>query len=380
MKTDRLNNRGACLLLIAILAALSGAWAPGQAGEAEAGSPRAVKGDLNNDGQITAADAAILAAYLAGTTNSLPAGADADMNSDTFTNNLDAVLLQRETLYDTIAGYLRSIATGSFNQGSPAGEIGRNADEGPQFTHTFTRQLLVMETSVTRQMWADLLAVQPTLPADPTGAWVPAQAEYPVKWVSWHQAVLFANLLSLEQGLTRCYYTDSSKLTPIDATNYAGNDTLYCDFTATGFRLPTEGEREYFCRAKTTTPFWKYESFYNISTCSSCVTELPMLVWAAWYCYNSGNVTQEVAGKQPNPWGLYDVHGNVWEWCWDWASDTYPTGAQTDYRGAASGSARVLRGGACDQPPLACRSAYRNWRAPNSPLEFYGFRLVRTGS
>lgn len=372
---------GRAILGLAVLAAalLAGPAVPGQ--EEQSPDDRSSlypAGDLDLDGDVTPADVDILRSYLVESTAGLPAGAEPDFNGDGRTDVLDVYLLDRASRTDSIVGYLCNVPAGSFNQGSPTGEIGRNTDEGPQFRHTLSRGLLVMETEVTRRMWAELKDAQTTLPADPSGPPNPAQLDNPVKSASWYHGILFANLLSLQQGLTRCYYTDSTRTTPIGVNNYNTGNNQYCDFTANGYRLPTEGEWEYCCRSGTSTPFCRYEFAYNINTCASCTSSaLGVLQQICFYCYNSGNVTQPAGLKLPNAWGLRDVHGNVWEWCWDWAADSYPAGPQTDYRGPASGTERILRGGACDQPPLSCRSAYRNWRFPQSPKEFYGFRLVR---
>jgi len=233
-----------------------------------------------------------------------------------------------------------------------------------------------METEVTRQMWADLQAAQPTLPADPTDTLYGAAMDNPVQSVTWYEAVLFANLLNTERGLTLCYYADASFATPITSSNYTAGP-FYCNFTAAGYRLLTEGEWEYCCRAGTATPFWIAEPNYSGWNCSHCNGDLPILDTAAVYCYyNTSFGTAEVATKQPNPWGLYDTHGNVYEWCWDWYG-AYPSSA-TDYRGAESGSYRVSRGGSWLNFAHSCRSAYRtNFCTPAYRSYHLGFRLAR---
>ncbi|MEW6366741.1 MAG: SUMF1/EgtB/PvdO family nonheme iron enzyme [Acidobacteriota bacterium] len=285
---------------------------------------------------------------------------------------------------DSIVGTLRyapATGAGGFVQGSPVGESCRGGDEA-QFTHVLTRNLAVMETGVTRQMWADLRAAQPTLPADPTALFYSSGSMTdPVQNNTWYEAVLLANLLSAQQGLTRCYYTDSSKTVPVDSTNYIA-DSLFCDFTANGYRLPTEGEREYFARAGTTGPFSVSEPNYSSTTCSDCSWGLlPSLDSVAWFCNHGGFTSHPVGTKAANPWSLKDVHGHLNEWCWD-VYGTYPAGAATDFAGPTwdVGAYRVLRGTFWYNDASHIRSATRDRAVPQTRYPGIGFRLVRTVS
>ena len=132
--------------------------------------------------------------------------------------------------------------------------------------------------------------------------------------------------------------------------------------TRQAVRLPTEAEWEYACRAGTATAF----SFGDADS---------VLGDYAWYSANSDNTTHPVAQKKPNAWGLYDMHGNVWEWCADWYGD-YPNGAVTDPQGPASGAYRVLRGGCWHYYPFICRSALRVNSNPGYRVNHFGFRVV----
>ncbi len=285
---------------------------------------------------------------------------------------------------DAIVGNMRFVPPSTplaFIQGSPAYEAARNYDEG-QFSHILTRKLAVMETDVTWEMWADLKAVQPSLPDNPSGYDYGWGDTNPVHKVFWKECILFANLLSVHNGLTRCYYTDETKTTPITSTNF---DCIYCDFSAPGYRLPTEGEWEYFCRAGTTTPFYILVPDYGTSTKESCyANDLPELAGIARYCANTGNprITQPSCTRQKNAWNLCDTHGNVLEWCWD-GYFSYPTGIVTDHAWDDDTDGRVLRGGWWDGKPKDCRSACRlsHCDDPNDPYSRKneaGFRLVRT--
>ena len=132
--------------------------------------------------------------------------------------------------------------------------------------------------------------------------------------------------------------------------------------TRQAVRLPTEAEWEYACRAGTTTQFCFGDD-------DSALGDY------AWYEVNSGDTTHPVGQKKPNAWGLYDMHGNVWEWCADWYDD-YPKAPVTDPQGPPSGTYRVLRAGAWVSLPSSCRSANRNFYAPIARTNYYGFRVV----
>jgi formylglycine-generating enzyme required for sulfatase activity len=142
-------------------------------------------------------------------------------------------------------------------------------------------------------------------------------------------------------------------------------NTIQGYLSATGFRLPTEAEWEYACRAGTQTPF------YNGSTDDSTVGEL------AWYSSNSSGQTHAVGGKLANAFGFHDMLGNVWEWVNDWAG-TYPSGAQTDPTGPVSATYRVVRGGSGGDDSGSVRSTDRLGGTPGIAYGSVGFRVART--
>jgi acetoin utilization deacetylase AcuC-like enzyme len=171
--------------------------------------------------------------------------------------------------------------------------------------------------------------------------------------VNWTDAALYCNDRSIAEGLEPCY----------------DEQTWECNFDANGYRLPTEAEWEYACRAGTTTQ-------YNFGNDPRALGD------HAWFAENSGSRTQPVGQKKPNRWGLFDMHGNVAEWCNDWyRADYYAEGPERNPRGPATGTERVIRGGAWNSSAESCRSSYR---ASDPSLDdtclandAIGFRCVR---
>ena len=193
---------------------------------------------------------------------------------------------------------------GSFVMGSSDSEFGYSSREGPQHQVTAS-PFLIGKYPVTQAEYQEMMGVNPS---EFKGA------NLPVEQVSWFDAVEYCNRLSLREGLTPAY--------TINGNNVRWNRE------ANGYRLPTEAEWEYACRAGTDTPFYSGSLVDN----------------AGWHSGNSGGQTRPVGEKEPNSWGLYDMHGNVLEWCWDWLGD-YSGEAQTDPQGPSAGTRRVYRGG-----------------------------------
>jgi len=144
----------------------------------------------------------------------------------------------------------------------------------------------------------------------------------------------------------------------VDSTSFMGKLRAR---TGLNFDLPTEAQWEYACRAGTTTTYYWGNSMNDSY---------------AWYNGNASTKTHKVGTKTPNAWGLYDMSGNVGEWCLDWHNNTLTYG--TDPKGSSSGSNRVLRGGGWDNSTVVCTSSYRDKNNPSSVYYSYGFRLVRT--
>jgi formylglycine-generating enzyme required for sulfatase activity len=184
------------------------------------------------------------------------------------------------------------------------------------------------------------MAIQPVtqrLYAAMTGAWPAAriEAECPIEGVSWMDAVRFCNQLSVTQGLEPAYAIDVESL---DAT-YTGSN---------GYRLPTEGEWEYACRATTSGP--RYGALDDI----------------AWYAGNSGGRHHPVGLRAPNAWGLHDMLGNVWEWCFD------------QYDVEVYGPYRIFRGGGWADDERGCFATNRRRSHPTFSIDDLGFRIARS--
>jgi formylglycine-generating enzyme required for sulfatase activity len=231
----------------------------------------------------------------------------------------------------------------------PAGEfvMGDNdGDEDEKPAHTVRVGAFYIDThEVTQKAYAGLMEKNPSKFKDPSK---------PVEQVDWYHAVLYCNLRSRKENLVPCY----------------DPKTLACDFTASGYRLPTEAEWEYACRAGTETDY----SFGG---------DARPLKDYAWFAENAAKQTHPVRAKKPNAWGLFDMYGNVAEWCNDiYEKDYYRKGPSKNPRGPEDGEKYVLRGGAWNSTAQACRSAYRVGEDPGFQdacfaRDAIGFRCVR---
>ena len=206
------------------------------------------------------------------------------------------------------------------------------------------------------------------------------QERRPVEQVSWYDAIVYCNLLSIKEGLTPCYtiksFTDpadwGTSPTSTDAKDYDDWKSVTCNFDADGYRLPTEAEWEYAARGGQVGI--ADGSWNNVYSGSDTRVDV------AW-CYDNSNRTHEVGKKQANALGLYDMSGNVCEWCWDWYDDSgssrYPSGTENP-AGPDTGSKRVRRGGSFFGLASQCDVSISDYNSPYSRGFYNGFRLVRS--
>ena len=205
------------------------------------------------------------------------------------------------------------------------------------------------------------------------------QERRPVDYVSWYDAIVYCNLLSIKEGLPPCYTIKGStdpaawgtSPTSTGAEDYDEWKSVTYNFDADGYRLPTEAEWEYAARGGKpgmTDSSWNYD--YSGSDTIDDV---------AWYNSNSDRKTHEVGKKQANALGLYDMSGNVFEWCWDWydSNSGYPSGTE-DPAGPVAGSFRVIRGGRWFVSASYCTASGRSNCDPYYRVDDGGFRLVRS--
>ena len=213
--------------------------------------------------------------------------------------------------------------------------------DGAGVAVTLTQSFELGKYEVTQQQWKSVMGSEPWNGED----FVKADKDCPATWVSWDDATKFCEKLTdLERNFGKLK---------------AGEE----------YRLPTEAEWEYACRAGTTTAFSFGDDESKLGEC-------------AWFDGNAKNDKEQYAHKfgmkKSNPWGLYDMHGNVWEWCSDFHSDALSGG--TDPVGPRRGSGRVYRGGSWGNDPGHCRSADRISRDPSYGNSYLGFRVARSQS
>jgi formylglycine-generating enzyme required for sulfatase activity len=230
------------------------------------------------------------------------------------------------TLTDPLAGTFILVKGGTFTMGCTSEQSGCYDDERP--THSVTLSTYYMgQTEVTQAQWRAVMGTNPSIFKNCD--------ECPVENVSWKEVQDFITKLNSRSGGGR-------------------------------YRLPTEAEWEYAARGGSQSRGYEYAGSNNIKD-------------VAWYDENSDSKTRPVKGKQPNELGLYDMSGNVWEWCSDWYGN-YPATAQSDPKGPDKGVGRVIRGGSWINRARYCRVSHRSFDTPGDRGSHLGFRLAASPS
>ncbi len=259
--------------------------------------------------------------------------------------------------YKTDKLVLKKIEPGKFVMGSPEGELGREGDE-TQHEVTLTEAFYIGVFEVTQRQWERVMGNWPSHFSN-----AKCRESRPIEWLSYND--IRGKVVGAGWPATNS----------VDAVSFMGRLQAR---TGQAFDFPTEAQWEYACRAGTTTAL---NSGKNLTSAESC----PNLAEVGRYKDNSGDGAQngdtrvgtaKVGSYLPNAWGLYDMHGNVWEWCLDW-NGSY-SGAESDPKGAAVGSHRVLRGGGWAIAANGCVSANRNGNAPSDRGISFGFRVILT--
>ncbi|HOF24508.1 MAG TPA: formylglycine-generating enzyme family protein [Thermotogota bacterium] len=272
---------------------------------------------------------------------------------------------QRPELFDWLLPADRSAASfkslemvrvrkGSFVMGNTRNDSEGYSDEKPVHTVTLTYDYWIGKYEVTFKEYDAYCAA--------TGKRKPDDEEWgrgtrPVINVSWWDAIGYCNWLSEREGLKKAYDSQGNLL---DKNGKRTTDITKVE----GYRLPTEAEWEYAARGGQNSSKYKYSGSNTVGD-------------VAWHDSNSGNKTHPVGGKKPNELGIYDISGNVWEWCHDWF-EYYSSAAQTNPTGSSNGAGRVNRGGSWYSYAQSCRVASRYYLTPVNGASNIGFRVSRT--
>lgn len=294
--------------------------------------------DLNGDGKLDMLDYEVLSGIIVDKNLSYDAKYDVDGNGTI--DAVDANLLVREAsrvrtfTVNGVSFRMIMVEKGTFSMGATADQgADANAYSKPVHKVTLTKNFFMLETEVTQALWKAVMGEEEN-PSSFAG-----NDNLPVENVSWNNCQSF-----------------------IQALNNIVNEQIDNPDLAVHFRLPTEAEWEYAARGG------KYSASYRYSG-SNTVGDV------AWCGYETGYMTHAVAQKQKNELGLYDMSGNVWEWCNDWFG-SYKSSDQTDPQGATSGSGKIIRGGAWSGEEDYCRVSYRSLYSPGSRSSDIGFRLA----
>jgi formylglycine-generating enzyme required for sulfatase activity len=255
----------------------------------------------------------------------------------------------------TVSDGMVYVEGGTFIMGSQLTELGRYDNEVKH--RVMVNSFYMGKYEVTQGEYQKIMGTNPS---------IFIEDNLPVECVSWYEAIQYCNRLSEREGLIPVYTIEKDR---IDLNSISEYDNLRWKITmdpeADGYRLPTEAEWEYAAKGG------NKNSLDFLYSGGNDINEV------AWYYRNSGRRSHPVGTKAPNSLGIYDMSGNVWEWCWDWYGNYYISGPQKDPLGAAWGQGRVLRGGSWSSSARSVRSAVRSYSSPSNRNMGFGFRIVR---
>ena len=292
-------------------------------------------------------------------------GAAADSARDTATaddGSFDAAPLPDQG--GAPAGWV-IITAGTGTVGSPATETCRDSSNETEHQVTLTHDFELQRHEVTQGDFSALMGYNPSTVKSCGSA-------CPVETVNWHEAAAYCNALSVKSGLVSCYGCSGSGATiTCQVGTFSGAKIYSCP----GYRLPTEAEWEYACRAGTKTAY--YNGANDPAACGCAPTDVKA-DQIAWYCANAGGTSHPVGKKLPNAWGLHDMAGNVFEWVNDWYQANLGTATATDPWGAPSGTLSISHGGSWKTDAQYLRAAFRHDHGPDHRADNVGFRCART--
>lgn len=260
----------------------------------------------------------------------------------------------------------------------PAGTFQMGSNEGysnnkPVHEVTITKPFYMGKYEVTQAEYEKYCSYGSSSPSSSYGD----GDNYPAYYVSWYDALVYCNKRSMAEELTPCYSingsTDPADWGDVPTSSNSTWNAVVCNWNANGYRLPTEAEWEYAARAEDNTVD---------SLTYSGTSDVNKLGEYAWYSSNSNSTTHEAGTKLPNEFGLYDMSGNVWEWCWNWYTNSYDAEAEggSDPTGSSAGSDRVRRGGSWYFDSGDCAVSFRDYGSPSYRGRYLGFRVVRASS